>query len=207
MAGKITDMTAATSVASTDIVEVTVDPGGTPLTRKATLAQIATFTDAQGLAAHLADATDAHDASAISVVPAGNIAATDVQAALAELDSEKSATGHNHSGTYEPAGTVATHEADTTSVHGIADTSALLDTGDIGVSVQGYDADLTDIAAISDAQGDIIVRGASGWERLAAGTSGYFLKTQGAGANPTWAAASGSVDEAQVALIAQAFGG
>lgn len=47
--------------------------------------------------------------------------ATTVTTALAG----KSATGHDHTGTYEPAGTVATHEADTTSVHGIADTSAL----------------------------------------------------------------------------------
>lgn len=38
------------------------------------------------------------------------------------------------------------------------------------------------------AQGDIIYRGASGWTRLAPGTSGYFLKTQGAAANPAWAA-------------------
>lgn len=45
-------------------------------------------TDA-ALAAHLADAVDAHDASAISNVPAGNIAATTVQAAIDELDSEK----------------------------------------------------------------------------------------------------------------------
>jgi hypothetical protein len=42
-----------------------------------------------GLPAHLADAVDAHDASAISVVPAGSLAATTVQAALAELDAEK----------------------------------------------------------------------------------------------------------------------
>lgn len=39
--------------------------------------------------AHLADAVDAHDASAISNVPAGTIAATDVQAAINELDTEK----------------------------------------------------------------------------------------------------------------------
>jgi hypothetical protein len=38
-----------------------------------------------GLAAHLADAVDAHDASAISNVAAGNLAATDVQGALNEL--------------------------------------------------------------------------------------------------------------------------
>lgn len=42
-----------------------------------------------GLDAHLIDTIDAHDASAISFVPAGTIAATDVQAALVELDTEK----------------------------------------------------------------------------------------------------------------------
>jgi len=39
----------------------------------------------------------------------------------------------------------------------------------------------------SAAQGDILYRDSSAWARLAAGTSGNFLKTQGAGANPTWA--------------------
>ena len=39
----------------------------------------------------------------------------------------------------------------------------------------------------SEAQGDILYRGASTWDRLGAGTSGYFLKTQGASANPVWA--------------------
>jgi hypothetical protein len=37
---------------------------------------------------HLADTVDAHDASAISNIPAGNLAATDVQAALNELQSD-----------------------------------------------------------------------------------------------------------------------
>lgn len=41
------------------------------------------------LDAHTTDASDAHDASAISVTPVGTISATDVQAALAELASEK----------------------------------------------------------------------------------------------------------------------
>lgn len=49
----------------------------------------------------------------------------------------------------------------------------------------------TDLAAkiaipASSAQGDILIRDASGWTRLAAGTSGQLLKTQGAGANPVW---------------------
>jgi hypothetical protein len=43
----------------------------------------------------------------------------------------------------------------------------------------------------SAAQGDILYRGAANWERLGAGTSGEFLQTLGAGADPQWAAASG----------------
>lgn len=42
----------------------------------------------------------------------------------------------------------------------------------------------------SAAQGDILYRGASAWERLAAGTSGQLLQTLGSGANPQWANAS-----------------
>ena len=38
---------------------------------------------------HLVDAVDAHDASAISFTPAGNLASTDIQAAVEELDDEK----------------------------------------------------------------------------------------------------------------------
>lgn len=40
------------------------------------------------LEAHIADPTDAHDASAISNVPAGTIASTDVQSAINELDGD-----------------------------------------------------------------------------------------------------------------------
>ncbi len=50
---------------------------------------------------------------------------------------------------------------------------------------------VTSLKIASEAQGDVIYRSASGWTRLGAGTSGYFLKTQGAGADPTWAASSG----------------
>ncbi len=46
----------------------------------------------------------------------------------------------------------------------------------------------------SAAQGDILYRGASGWTRLGAGTSGQFLQTQGASANPQWSTPSGSGD-------------
>lgn len=42
----------------------------------------------------------------------------------------------------------------------------------------------------SPSQGDVIYFNGTAWARLAAGTSGQFLKTQGAGANPVWASAS-----------------
>ena len=45
------------------------------------------------------------------------------------------------------------------------------------------------IALGSDAQGDVMYYNGSDWARLAAGTSGHFLKTQGTGANPAWAGA------------------
>jgi hypothetical protein len=46
-----------------------------------------------GAAAHIADTDDAHDASAISFSPTGTIAATDVQAAIAEVASEAAGGG------------------------------------------------------------------------------------------------------------------
>lgn len=56
----------------------------------------------------------------------------------------------------------------------------------IGTNVQAYNQYLADIAAISPSQGDIIYFNGSDWVRLGAGTSGQFLRTQGAGANPNW---------------------
>jgi hypothetical protein len=44
------------------------------------------------------------------------------------------------------------------------------------------------------AQGDVIYFNGTVWVRLAPGTSGQFLQTQGAGANPQWATPAGSGD-------------
>ncbi len=55
-------------------------------------------------------------------------------------------------------------------------------------------------AAIGSTQGTILYRGASVWSALGPGTSGQFLKTQGAAANPVWAATTGgAVAQAQPA--------
>lgn len=64
----------------------------------------------------------AADASELPFDPAGTIAATNTQAAVEEVATDA-------------ASALSTHSADTTAVHGITDTSALLDTGDIGSSV------------------------------------------------------------------------
>lgn len=56
-----------------------------------------------------------HDAADVAFEPAGGIEATDVQAALEELDGDKAPVGHDHDGDYDPLGAasaaVAAHEA------------------------------------------------------------------------------------------------
>jgi len=69
--------------------------------------------------------------------------------------------------------------------------------GDISITNAGVTAiaansvDGTHIALGSDAQGDIVYYNGTNYARLAAGTSGQFLKTQGSSANPTWADSTG----------------
>lgn len=65
------------------------------------------------LNAHIADATDAHAASAITNTPAGTISAVTVQAAINELDTEKATTGSVST----VASDLAAHIADTTAAH------------------------------------------------------------------------------------------
>jgi len=72
------------------------------------------------------------------------------------------------------------------------------------------DATLTQVLDLvgSAAQGDILYRGASTWTRLGAGTNGHYLKTQGTGANPEWAAVSGggsAADDENNILANQVF--
>jgi len=50
----------------------------------------------------------------------------------------------------------------------------------------------TDVGTTITTQGDLLYRDGSGLQRLAAGTSGHFLKTQGSGANPVWAESGGT---------------
>lgn len=45
---------------------------------------------------------------------------------------------------------------------------------------------------LSTTQGSVLYRGAADWAALAPGTSGQVLRSNGAGANPSWATASGT---------------
>jgi len=47
-------------------------------------------------------------------------------------------------------------------------------------------------AVMSNARGSILMRAGGGWVALAAGTSGYYLKTQGPTADPVWDAPAGT---------------
>ena len=71
--------------------------------------------------------------------------------------------------------------------------------------------DLSDVTLTSVAQGDILYHNGTAWVNLAAGTSGKFLKTQGAGANPTWdtpsAGAAGTDTQVQFNDGGTALGG
>lgn len=62
--------------------------------------------------------------------------------------------------------------------------------GDVTLANTGATT-VTDLTISSEAQGDILYFNGSNWVRLAAGTSGHFLKTQGTGANPIWGAGGG----------------
>jgi hypothetical protein len=56
-------------------------------------------------------------------------------------------------------------------------------------------------SAFSSTQGSILYRGASSWTALPPGTSGQFLKTNGASANPAWASVGGIPSFSQTEFI------
>lgn len=69
-------------------------------------------------------------------------------------------------------------------------TGITLTTSSTDITIDRNDLELNDLTNVSTgiaAQGDVLYYNGSGWVNLAAGTSGQFLQTQGAGANPIWA--------------------
>lgn len=63
--------------------------------------------------------------------------------------------------------------------------TAVAMSGDAAIDNAGA-VTVSDLTIASEAQGDILYRGASSWLRLAAGTAGQALVTSGAGSNPYW---------------------
>ena len=64
----------------------------------------------------------------------------------------------------------------------------------------------TDLNISGQQQGDIIYFDGTNWVRLAAGTSGYFLKTNGASANPAWAGQALSASTTSTTSVADGAG-
>lgn len=62
--------------------------------------------------------------------------------------------------------------------------------GDGDVTLSTDEQEILD--QISSTRGTVLYRGASAWAALAPGTSGQFLKTNGAGADPAWATVAGA---------------
>lgn len=80
---------------------------------------------------------------------------------------------------------LADHELQAGSGIQLTPSGNLSDTPTIAAEVQAI------LDQITDVRGSVLFRGAAGWEALAPGTSGQFLKTNGAGADPAWAAGGG----------------
>jgi hypothetical protein len=95
------------------------------------------------IAAHIADSTDAHSATAIQFTPTGSIAATNAQAAIVEVSNERAAD-------------LAAHLADTSDAHD-ASAISVADAGGLLVATD-VEAALAELAALAN---PIIVAGAA----------------------------------------------
>ena len=118
--------------------------------------------DAAALAAHLSDTADAHDASAISFVPAGTIAATNQQAATEEVATDAAAALSAHVADADPH---VGYELE--SQKGIAGGYASLDGGGKIPTAQLPALAITDVWVVADEvaqlaltveEGDVAVR-------------------------------------------------
>lgn len=133
------------------------------------------------LDSHIADTTDAHDASAISVTPSGSLISTDVQSALQELQGEISSST-SLTDSYIFVGN-ASNQATGVAV-----------SGDIGITNTG----VVSITADSIVNADINTSAAIAFSKMAALTASKIAVTDSSGvvttANATAAEANWLVD-------------
>lgn len=80
---------------------------------------------------------------------------------------------------------LADHQLQAGSGISISPSGNLSDTPTIATEVQAI------LDQITNVHGSVLFRGAAGWEALAPGSAGQFLKTNGPAADPTWAAGGG----------------
>jgi hypothetical protein len=159
-------------VLDTDLTAVSASDDTIP-SAKATKAYIDSgdTTVQTNLTNHINDATDAHDASAISVSPSGDLTSTDVQSALVELQGDIDAS---ESG-------LAAHIADATDAHD-ASAISVVATGDLtSTDVQAALVELqsdidTDEAALATHIADQAAHGAT-----SANTAGKIVARDGSG--------------------------
>lgn len=155
--------------------------------------------------AHIADATDAHDASAISIVDAGNdFTATDVEGALDELQADNEA----HVAAADPHTGYRLESAD----HSHQSTGAQAGQLDHGLALTGLtDDDHTQyiLKSLAAAKGDLFTATANDTPAiLGVGADGLFLKANSGTATGLEWAAGGSGAPADVDyLVGTASGG
>lgn len=127
--------------------------------------------------AHLADTDDAHDASAISFTPTGSVAATDVQAAIAEVASDVTTLG-----TLTSAHIFVGNASNVATDVGV--------TGDIGISNAG----VTSISSEVIVNGDVSPSAAIAHSKMAALTTSKAMVTDGSGVASTANATAAEVN-------------
>jgi len=124
--------------------------------------------DGVDVGAHDVATTGVHGAGANTLLHSASAAGGDATGTLGALVITDDSHGHTST-------TVTTHSTAHANDHAAAHT---------------FDSH-SDVPAITEAQGQVIYWNGSNWVALAPGTSGQFLKTQGAGANPIWDTAAG----------------
>lgn len=135
---------------------------------------------------HIIDIDDAHDASAISNIPSGNLAATDVQGALNELQTDVD--------TRATSSALTTHASTSSGVHGVVGT--IVGTSDSqSLTNKTIDADLNTISNIDNA--DIKAAAAIDRTKLASGTANKVIVNDGSGVMSEMA----NVTDSSTALI------